>query len=255
MLYGLYLSAQGAQVQSKRLDVIANNLANADTAGFKRDLAVAQTYHPFDVEHGTGRNLPGHLERVTGGTSITDVITDYKNGSLEETGARFDVALEGQGFLRVSDGQKEYLTRDGSLTQNAVGELVTEQGDRVLSTNGTPIVIPPNATEISIGADGVISVMDELGGQTPLAQLDVVLPQSLADLQKVGDNRFAASGPTSAAGPATRVRQGYVEGSGVNSISETVQMIEASKAFETNLNLLKLQDETLSRLLQAVPGR
>ncbi|WP_166830373.1 flagellar hook-basal body protein [Thalassoroseus pseudoceratinae] len=255
MLYGLYLSAQGAQVQSKRLDVIANNLANADTSGFKRDLAVAQTYHPFDVEHGTAHELPRHLERVTGGTSITDVITDFQNGSLKETGARFDVALEGQGFLRVSDGQNEFLTRDGSLTQNAVGELVTEQGERVLDTTGSPIVIPPDATEISIGADGVISAMDDLGVQTALAQLDVVMPQSLADLQKIGDNHFVTNGPTEAAGPATRVRQGYVEGSGVNAISETVHMIDASKAFETNLNLLKLQDETLSRLLQAVPGR
>ena len=255
MLYGIYLSAQGAQVQSKRLDVIANNLANADTAGFKRDLTIAQTYHPYDVEYGTGRNLPGHLERVTGGTSLTDVVTDFKNGSLEETGARFDVALEGQGFLRVSDGQNEFLTRDGSLTQNAIGELVTEQGDQVLDNTGTPIVIPANATEISISADGVISVMDELGVQAQVAQLDIVVPQSLADLEKIGDNRYASNGPTSPAGLATRVRQGYVEVSGVNAISETVQMIEASKAFETNLNLLKLQDETLSRLLQSVPGR
>jgi flagellar basal-body rod protein FlgF len=256
MLYGLYLSAQGAEIQSKRLDVIAHNMANADTVGFKRDRAVFGEMLPYDLEFGSPSRMPSHLAESTGGAAIGDVVTDHSSGPLTGTGGRFDLALQGAGFLRVTDGEQEFLTRDGQLALSPRGELVTRSaGLRVLDADGEPIALPDGTKDVTIREDGTLVAVDAEGVAAAVGRIDLVQPRSLRELEKVGDGRYRTEGPLRPAGRSVTVRQGYLEGSGVEAVHETVQMIEASRAFETNLNVLKLQDETLSRLIQAIPNR
>ncbi|MCA9040687.1 MAG: flagellar basal-body rod protein FlgF [Planctomycetaceae bacterium] len=250
MLYGLYLSAQGATAQSQRLDVIANNIANASTSGFKRDLAIFRQMEPHDMALGLEEELPGNLDEHTGGLVLDEVVTDFTGGPLLDTGSNLDVAITGPGFLQVSDGQKQYLTRDGQMTLNGNGELVTVAGNmQVMSASGTPITLPPDTTQVAISSTGAISVSVDNKTMVPLSQLGVVTPRDFKALEKQGENLFVSHGPIDPAAPDVMVKQGYLEGSGVESVSEMLQMIETSRAFESNLNMAKFQDESLGALL------
>jgi flagellar basal-body rod protein FlgF len=239
MLYGLYTSAQGIQAQSFRVDVIANNLANASTAGFKRDLAIFQSHRPYDVENGLSSEPPGNQNALSGGLSTSQVATDFSTGPMTHTGATYDVALTGHGFFQVSDGQQRYLTRNGQFTVATNGDLVAQgSGMRVQSNVGGPISIPADAVRVEIADDGTLSTVGTDGA-------------SEGQLQKIGNSLYRTDGSVSPAGPDLQVRQGYVEGSGVSAMSEMVQMIQASRAAEANVNMIKFQDDALDRLLQA----
>jgi flagellar basal body rod protein FlgG len=256
MIYGLYLSAQGADAQSKRLETISNNLANVGTTAFKRDLAIFQANHSYDVEHGSYHNVPNGLEQSTGGIELADIATDFSGGSLSETGGTYDVALAGPGFLRVSHGGENLLTRNGRLTVNEIGELVTaDTGAHVMSAGGGRITISPDASDVDIAADGSVVQVDSTGTRAALGQLDIVLPDSLDELQKVGGSLYRAGGDVRPAGAQTQVRQGHLEASGTQSVTEMMQMIQASRAYETNINMMKFQDEALSRLLGSAVRR
>src|SRR5690242_9194235 len=110
MIYGLYLSAQGAQIQTLRQAVVSNNLANAATTGFKRDLVTAQAHLAYDAEHGRPTWTAGNLHEMPGGVTPGDGATDFTQGPLKQTKGNFDIALQGKGFLRVTDGKKTFLT-------------------------------------------------------------------------------------------------------------------------------------------------
>ena len=253
MLYGLYQSAQGIQAQSSRIDVVANNLANAGTSGFKRDLAIFQSNRPYDLDHAGGSEPPGNQNALSGGVTTAQIATDFSAGPLARTGSAYDVALTGRGFFQVNDGRQNYLTRNGQFTVSTAGELVTQSsGMRVQSNNGQPITIPAEATRVEIGTDGMVSWVGPDGDHTQITKLAVVQPPSESQLQKSGSSLYRYSGNVSpAAGPAVQVKQGYLEGSGVKAVSEMVEMIQASRAVEANVNMIKFQDDALDRLLQA----
>jgi flagellar basal-body rod protein FlgF len=256
MIYGLYLSAQGAEAQSQRLDTIANNIANAGTGAFKRDLAVFQSHRPYDVQNGASGQLAHGLGSATGGVSIAEVATDFKEGPLIETGNSLDVALVGDGFLRVSDGSEQLLTRNGSLTVNPLGELVTaDSGHAVLGTGGSRILIPEEAQRIEIGTDGTLYATDAAGSRNAIAQLELMRPRSVKELEKLGGSLYRPHGDVQSATASTTVKQGYLELSGTESTREMMDMIEASRAFETNINMMKFHDESLARLLDSVSRR
>ena len=252
MNYGIFLSAQGAQTQSRRLEVIANNMANADTTAFKRDLAIFQAHHTHDVEYGIPDDLPGNLNSHSGGTSITSVETDFSEGPLQQTGGTYDVALSGDGFLHVTNGQKNYLTRNGALTTNHRGELMTSDGYKVLNTIGEPVVFSPNLKGVEIGANGAITELLADGSRGLNTQIAIVQPDSNNELYKVGNSLYRTDGDVHPAEGNVQLKQGFLEGSGTNSVAEMMEMIEATRAFETNLNMIKHQDESLGRLLQSV---
>jgi flagellar basal-body rod protein FlgF len=252
MLYGLYHSAQGIQAQSSRVDVIANNLANASTTAFKRDLATFQSSRPYDVDHGGTSEPPGNQNAFSGGVGAAQISTDFSNGPLTRTGATYDVALTGHGFFQVSDGQQKYLTRNGQFTVGANGDLVTQStGMRVLSSAGSPIPIPPESVRTEIGTDGMLTSVGNDGDRTQIARIALVQPESENQLQKVGNSLYRAQGSVAPAGGDLEAKQGYLEGSGVSALSEMVQMIQASRAVEANVNMIKFQDDALDRLLQA----
>src|ERR1700693_5408410 len=113
MPYGLYISAEGAQVQTRRLDIIANNIANVDTVGFKRDLAVMQSRYSEAIERGTAYPGSGSINDIGGGVQFHQTVTDFSPGPLRKTGNPSDAALQGEGFFVVSKGQEHLLTRAG----------------------------------------------------------------------------------------------------------------------------------------------
>jgi flagellar basal body rod protein FlgG len=252
MLYGLYHSAQGIQAQSFRVDVVANNVANASTSGFKREFALFQSHRAYDVENGIGSEPPGNQYALSGGVSQAQTATDFSAGPMIRTGSAYDVALAGHGFLQVTDGQQNYLTRNGQFTVTHNGDLIAQgSGMRVLSTKGTPISIPSEATRIDIADDGSLNATNADGAQTQVGRLALVQPASEQQLQKIGNSLYRASGDVSPANSDLQVKQGYLEGSGVSPVNEMVEMIQASRAVEANVNMIKFQDDSLDRLLQS----
>lgn len=247
MPYGLYISADGAQAQSKRLDVIANNLANVDTVGFKRALAVIQARYAEAISRGEEPPDTGAIEDVGGGTLLRQTLTNFSQGPLKHTGIASDMAIDGDGFFTVLKDEEPFLTRAGNFRLNAQGELITQQGYPVLSDSNTPIVIDPANGPWMLTPSGTIQ---QRGAQQSLA---IVRPQSLGDLVRVGENLFRPlDTPEPVPAAERRVAGGYLEMSGVEPTTEMVSLIDASRAVEANLNMMRTQDQMLSGLVNRV---
>ncbi|MCA9100273.1 MAG: flagellar hook basal-body protein [Planctomycetales bacterium] len=240
MPYGLYISAEGAQAQQKRMEVIANNLANVDTTGFKRQLATVQSRYAEAIEQGLDHPGSGSINDVGGGVQMIATQTDFSKSPLKQTGGRADLAIDADGvFFKVLKGDQEMLTRAGNFTVRSNGDLVTQQGYQVLSTEGRPVRVDP-LQFWEITPEGA---MRQNGGATPLAMVTL---ESLSQLVNVGENLFEPLAPTVDVPLAGRgVKRGYLEASGVEPTREMMEMIETSRAFEANVNLIRLQDQVL----------
>jgi flagellar basal-body rod protein FlgF len=239
----MYLSAAGAQAQTRRLEVIANNLANVDTVGFKRELAVFQARFAEAIERGQASSGDGSINDLGGGVAMVPSKTDFSSGPLKLTKTPTDLAIDGEGFFVVDKGGEHYLTRAGNFRLTDRGQLVTQQGYPVLSENFSPITIDPSGGDWQLSGSGTIR---QQGNAQNLA---IVQPESPGDLSKAGENLFrplADPRPLPAAG--RRVVSGYLEQSGVKPTSEMMEMIEASRAVEANVNLMQTQDQMLSGL-------
>lgn len=247
MAYGLYLSADGAHAQASRLEVIANNLANVDTVGFKRQLAVFQARYAEAIAQGQESPGSGSINDVGGGTMLQQTKTDFSPGPLKRTEAPTDVAITGDGFFVVQKGDEQYLTRAGNFRLTASGELVTQQGYAVLSEGGAPIVVNPQNGSIDVSPTGAVR---QAGASQNLA---IVRPASLGDLVRSGENLFKPIADTQPLPAGERnVRAGYLESSGVQPMTEMVRMIETSRAIEANVNMIQTQDQMLSGLVNRV---
>lgn len=247
MPYGLYIAAEGAQAQAKRLEVIANNLANVDTAGFKRQLAIFQARYAEAIEQGETIPGSGSINDIGGGILVSQTSTDFAPGPMEQTGLPTDVALEGEGFFLVQKDTETYLTRAGNFRLTSQGELVTQQGYAVLGEDGNPIVLPQSTQAFEISPSGEIA---QGGFRRGLA---VVKTDNQDTLERVGENLFRSSGESEPVPPSQRrVLQGFLERSGVRPAMEMIELIEASRLVEANLNLVKAQDQMLSGLVQRV---
>lgn len=254
MIYGFHLSAQGARAQAAKLEVVANNLANAGTTAFKKSLAVFQDNLPYDRLYGGDSEPPGDLNQSTGGVTVAEIATDRSPGALQQTGGKLDVAITGHGggYFQVADPNgRRFLTRNGSFTMDAGGGLrVQGSGFQVLNPDGEPIRLDPAGGEVRISSDGRITQGDAEAGR-----LALVTPASPDRLQPVGGNLYRAQGPVSPAPSTVQVRQGMLEASGTNSIQEILAMIQASRMFESNVNMIRYQDESMAQLLRSLPRR
>lgn len=251
MIYGLYLSAQGAQVQSLRQEVVSNNLANAATTSFKRNLVTAQSNRPYDSEQGRPTSIYGKLNEMPGGVSVNEVATDFTQGTLKQTKGTFDLALQGKGFLRATDGKKSYLTRDGELELGPQNQLVTRHGGLTLMNSvGQPMNAVDPLLPIEVQPDGMV-----MQGDTEIGRLAIVEPHSNAELTKIGRNLYTTSGKLTPAKPDTEVKQGFLEESGVQPITSMMELIESARALEANVNMIHYQDDSLSRLLGSLPRK
>ncbi|MCP4707757.1 MAG: flagellar hook-basal body protein [Planctomycetes bacterium] len=240
MLYGLYVSAAGALANSHRQDVVANNLANVNTVSFKRDLAQAQARLTEAQFSGQGRYTDPVLEGTGGGIFALPTHTDFSPASLDATGRDLDLALEGRGFFQVQQGDTVQYTRDGRFTLNESGQLITYTDQLpVLDESGGAIHLD-RSLDFKVNDAGLISQ-----GGGVVGRLGVVDFADTSVLVKQGNNLYVNQGGGEVQPALVKVKQGVLENSGVNAITEMVEMIEAQRAFQTNLSMLQLQDQTL----------
>jgi flagellar basal-body rod protein FlgF len=248
MPYGMYISAEGAAAQAQRLEVIANNMANVDTAGFKQDVPTFQARFSEAIQKGLARPGDRSINEIGGGVKITGVETDHSMGELKRTGNDLDLAISGKGFFHVKgdDGQ-QYLSRAGDFALDTQGRLVTQNGHRpVLNQQGGEIVLARNVPW-TMSSDGFISQ------DGTIHALGMSQPESLNELVKVGSNLFKPTGQVKPLELTERnVRQGFLEMSGSNPVRQMMAMIETTRAFEANSRMIQNQDTMLGALISRV---
>ena len=227
----------------RQMDVVANNIANVNTTGFKADRSVFEEYlMPVAREDnfvGRDRRLSYVQDRAT--------FHDFSGGPSEQTKNPLDVAIDGGGFLVVQTPAGERYTRDGGLQINNQGQLVNAAGNQVLGTSG-PIVFQPTDHDISIAADGNVTVVEGTGRVDSVrGKLRLVSFAQAQQLLKEGSNLYSA-GEGGGAQPdiTSKVRQGFIEKSNVNSVSEMSRMIEVSRTY-TQISALLQQQSDLHR--------
>lgn len=247
MPYGLYISAEGAHAQTRRLEALANNMANVDTAGFKRDLAVFQARYSEDLQRGYDSPGSRSLNDLSGGVVVHETNTDFSTGAFKRTGVPTDVAIAGDGFFMVRRPDGNFLTRAGNFMLTAAGRLVTQDNDPVLDDSGAPIDIDLEAGDWQLTPSGAIA---QQGSEQNLA---IVQPRSLGDLVKVGNNLFKPLAPPQPVPDEQRnVQAGYIEQSDVKPTAEMMELIEASRAFEANISMIKNHDAMATALTERV---
>lgn len=248
MPYGMYISAEGADVQSRRLEVIANNMANAETVGFKQDVPTFQARFAEAIQLGLASPGDQSINNIGGGVKMFDVATDFSSGQFKPTGKALDMAINGQGFFHVrgDDGQV-YLSRAGNFTIDPRGRLVTESGNQpVLDQQFSEITINGD-TPWHLSPDGFI-VQDGSAKAIGLSQ-----PKSLGELVKTGSNLFRSTGKMEPVPLAERsVRQGFLELSGSNAVNQMMSMIESTRGFEVNSRMIQSQDTATGTLISRV---
>jgi flagellar basal body rod protein FlgG len=248
MPYGLYISAEGAAAQARRLEVIANNMANTDTVGFKQDVPTFQARYAEAIQQGLASPGDRSINNIGGGVKMFDVTTNFAEGQFAATNRELDVAINGNGFFHVQgDDGKPYLSRAGNFTLDAKGRLVTSEGHMpVLDQQFSEIQIS-NETPWYMTPDGFV-VQD--GGAKAIG---LSTPKSLDDLQKVGNNLFRPLGKLEPVPLEERsVRQGFLELSGSNPINQMMAMIESTRGFEANSRMIQAQDTAIGNLVGRV---
>lgn len=259
MIRSLWIARTGLDAQQTQLDVIANNLANVSTNGFKRQRAVFadllyQNLRQPGAQSSQQTQIPTGLQLGTGARPVSTAHI-FTQGSLQKTDNSLDVAVNGNGFLQIllPDGTTGY-TRDGSFQKDNQGQIVTSDG-YPLSPN---ITIPANALSVTIGTDGTVSVTQSgSAATTQIGSIQLATFINPAGLQSIGQNLFletAASGTPTPNTPGTNgagiVNQGYVETSNVNVAEELVTMIQTQRAYELNSKVVSTSDAMLGRLTQ-----
>jgi flagellar basal-body rod protein FlgF len=234
----LYVAMTGAKQLMQAQALVANNLANVSTTGFRADLA---RFEPRPIDG------PGFASRVN--TVATGLGFDRSQGALVQTGEVLDVAIDGEGWLAVQarDGSEAY-TRSGSLVVSSVGLLQTERGELVLGDNG-PLAVPPY-TQISLAADGTVSVVPQGQGPETLAQvgrLKLVNPDAAALSKRLGGLVEVTDGAEVEVDANVRVASGFIETSNVNIASTLVDMIEFQRQYEVAVRMMQAADENASR--------
>jgi flagellar basal-body rod protein FlgF len=285
MLYGFGLSGTGAQIERSRLENLSNNLANIETPGFKEDLLTvmhrpveSRTWlSPEQAERAAYQNPL--LDEIGGGVWLHQTHTDFSPGPMQNTGGDYDLALRGPGFFKVEEigSGKTFLTRAGRFDINpATGDLVTPDGrHRVLAADNTPLniggLLESNGGERAIIAERgevFVQVGDRTIDTGVAVGIHMLEEPDLAGLMKVGNNMFDFGHYPGGEPPVpvlladlpdddrrkmiSGVRQGFVEGSGANPVSLMKQMIEVSRAYEMNMNMLQSQNGTVRTLIQGV---
>ncbi|MCX7905467.1 MAG: flagellar basal-body rod protein FlgG [Elusimicrobiales bacterium] len=247
MIRALLTASSGLKAQQTNLDIIANNLANVNTTSFKKSRAEFKDLGYIDSNSLTSQSK--QLE-IGIGVELSSTKKLFFQGSLLQTSNSLDIAIEGNGFLKVRDfdGSIKY-TRDGSLRIDSEGRLITSSG-RILEPE---ILIPQNSKEISISENGVISVV--LNGEskpTEIGRIELTIFPNPSGLKSIGGNLYEetnASGESILAFPSENgagiIKQGFLESSNVDIVDEMVRMLSAQRAFEINSKAMETADEML----------
>ena len=249
MANGIYVASSGAKARLEQLETVSHNLANLMTAGFKRQEAVYREVHNEVHKHmgspdqAKGVRLPNRVlpeDRIN--TKIDDRYTYWSQGNLDETGNVLDVAIEGQGFFKVRDAEgNEFLTRHGRFQLDDQGYVSNQSGLRLLDVGGRDLRAPLGEGALSIAYDGKVSM-----GEVQLGRIDLVDLEGGSNqvynkaLSHVGESLFRVDDPNIPEVKATGIlRQGYMEGSNVNAVTEMMGLLNASRLFEFNQQAIK----------------
>ena len=259
MIRSLSIAKTGLDAQQTQLDVVANNLANVGTTGFKRSRAVFEDLMYQNLRQSGGQTsdqtrMPSGLQLGTGARVVaTERI--HTQGNSTKTDNQKDLMINGDGFFQVlmPDGTPAY-TRDGSFQTDQNGQLVTASGYPVQPA----ITLPANATSLTIGRDGTVSVAQAgSAASVQVGQIQLATFLNATGLQSKGENLYVetdSSGGANQSAPgqngAGTLNQGYVESSNVNVVEELVNMIQTQRAYEINSKVVKTSDEMLGRLSQ-----
>lgn len=244
MIRGIYTAASGMVTESLRNDVTANNLANANTAGFKKDVTVNRDFASVLIERVNDGEPAPVIGSVGSGVQLDEVATNQSEGPVRQTGNDFDMAISGKGFFVVQTPNGLRYTRNGSFTKSAQGELVTSEGYRVMGQNG-PIVV--NGSKLTVAGDGTVSV-DGIANN----RLQIVDFADERQLTKEGSSLFTASNGAQIQPAAGNVQQGYLEMSNVNVVAEMVNMIAGFRAYEVNGKTVQAHDQLLDKAVNEV---
>lgn len=219
----------------REMQVIANNIANASTTGFRREGVVFSEFI---------RRLEGREDSLSMAAANARQ-TFLTQGALTFTGGPLDLAIEGEGFFRIETDQGERLTRAGHFAVSAEGEIVTPDGFRLLDDGGAPVLVPPGAA-IAVARDGALSA-----DGAPVAQLGLVRPGDRSQLSRLSGTLHELRGEILPAEEAV-LHQGFLEDSNVNPILEMARMIEVQRAYEAGQNFLDREDERIRAVIQSL---
>lgn len=219
----------------REMRVVANNIANAATSGYRQEGLVFSEYV---------MSVDGASSLSMGQGNVRN--TSFQQGALTQTGGTFDFAIEGDGFFLVETPAGERLTRSGAFSPNAEGDLVTMDGYRVLDPGGAPVFIPPGAADIAVSSDGTIS-----SEGNPVGQIGMVQPTNPREMIREDGVMFRADDGYEPAEDA-RVLQRFVENSNVNPVLQITRMIEVQRAYELGASFLEAEDERVRQALRAM---
>ena len=217
----------------REMQVVANNIANAATTGFRQE----------------GLIFSEHVQRTEAGPSLSMARANVRNtsmvqGGLTQTGGRLDMAIEGNGFFLIETPAGERLTRAGSFGLTAAGDLVTNDGFRVLDAGGAPVFAPPDATDLHVAADGTVS-----SDGRPLTQIGLVQPADPIDLIREDGVMFRTQGPTEPALDG-KILQGFLEGANVDPVGQIARMVEVQRAYEMGQSFLDAENERIRQAMK-----
>ncbi len=263
MIRGWYTGASGMNAQQNRLDAISNNLANVDTAGYKRDITVSKSFPEllirrtnadgvYQLQNGMGSSDAAPVIGKLGlGVETNENYIDFSQGSFKSTNTKTDAALSGKGFYVIETPLGERYTRNGNFLIGKEGILETKDGYPVLGENG---YIYLEDDKITVNEDGVISKSED---GSEIDRFKVVRFDNERYLKKMGESMYSTNdiaGPAHIAEGNERPKflQGYTETSNVNVVNEMVQMIEVNRAYEANQKTITSEDSMMSTLWQKV---
>lgn len=219
---------------AREMQIVANNIANAATTGFRSEGLIFSEYVK-PMERGASLSMgQGNVRN-----------TSFVQGALTQTNGTFDLAIEGDGFFLVQTPGGERLTRSGAFSPSAEGDLVTYEGYRVLDAGGAPIFVPQGA-DIAISSDGTLSA-----DGNPLGQVGLVRPVEGGEMIREDGVMFRVDAGTEPSDTA-RVLQGFVENSNVNPIAQIARMIEVQRAYELGQSFLKTEDERIRTAMKSL---
>lgn len=252
MIRGLYTAAAGMNVQSKKMDVISNDLANVNTTGYKKDTTVISSFQDVlikrmgDMQNKVPNN--GTVGTMSLGARVDEVYTEFTQGSVISTSETMDVAIQGDGFFVVDTPAGEAYTRDGNFSINQYGDIVTKEGYAVMGQNG-PLSLGEDflseGGSVVIKADGQIYL-----GSSYIDTLDMTNFENKRALTKLDDNLYTSTdGRTDFEGS---LLQGFLEASNVNSVTAMVDMITVARAYEANQKVLQTHDTLLGKAVNEV---
>ncbi|MGI6176573.1 MAG: flagellar hook-basal body protein [Christensenellales bacterium] len=248
MLRGIYTAATNMVTQRKKIDVIANNVANAETAGFKADTLISRSFRDLllsKVKDPAVLYTHPEVGPLNTGVRVDEVVTSFDQGDAVETSKPTDLLLLGSGYFVLSTPQGECYTRDGSLQVTADGYLVNQDGHYVQGDAGNLYV---GDARFTVGGDGSILRSDG----TSAGRLRLAAFEDEGGLRKIGNNLYVNYTNQQLTAAECEVKQGYLEASNVNMANEILNMMNVYRTYETSQRVVRMMDESLGKAVNEV---